>query len=135
MKKYTLYKIEFPNGECYIGQTSKHEYVRWGSHLSELDRNKHINSRMQDIYDEEGADEWVFKVLKREVSDDSAYIHLLEQHYVNEHPTCVNRTNKNNGLSEDEVKIRASKNSKRWYHERGGRKKALNYYHATKKLI
>jgi hypothetical protein len=117
MKKYTIYKIEFPNGECYIGQTSKHEYERWGNHINRLSRNKHINSRMQSIYNEYGDEGLVFKVLKREVSDDSSYIHLLEQHYIDEHPTSINRSNKYNCLSEGEVKERARANAKRYYNE------------------
>ena len=123
MKTYTIYKIVFPNGECYIGQTSKHEYVRWGQHLEKASTNRHEGKKFQAIYDEYGYDDWVFEVLQREDSDDTSYVGLLEQSYVDKHPLCINNSNKHTNLSREEVLARANANAKRWYHERGGREK------------
>tara|TARA_R110000803_G_scaffold189989_1_gene252487 strand:- start:21 stop:524 length:504 start_codon:yes stop_codon:yes gene_type:complete len=123
MKIYTIYKIGFPNGECYIGQTSKHEYIRWGQHLEKASTNRHENKKFQVIYDEYGYGEWVFEVLQREDSDDTSYVSLLEQSYVDKHPLCINNSNKATNLSREEVLARANTTTKRWWYERGGKER------------
>ena len=116
MDKYTIYKIAFPNGKCYIGQTSKHEYIRWGQHLNECGYNIHNNKSIQAIYDEYGYDDWVFEVLQRETSDDKSYIHLLEQHYVDKNiDKCVNRVK----MSDEQFEMNRVMNDKKRYKTSG----------------
>jgi len=111
MKTYTLYKITFPNNTCYIGQTSNHVYIRWGDHLSRAQAGIHINTRIQEVYDKFGYDEWKFEVIQTEVSDDLSYISLLEQHYIKQTPNTLNRKH----LTEEEKRKQLCKASKRYY--------------------
>jgi hypothetical protein len=125
IKKYKIYKITFPNGEHYIGRTETHEYMRWGSHLSDCRRGKHANKRMQEIYNEYGYDEWKFEVLKVEESDDSSYISLLEEQYIRETPNTINVYI---------LSIDSKKSFQRYYNENKEREKQrrLEYYHKNK---
>tara|TARA_B110000285_G_scaffold208760_1_gene249207 strand:+ start:446 stop:853 length:408 start_codon:yes stop_codon:yes gene_type:complete len=120
MKKYTIYKIEFPDGSSYIGQTRNHEMIRWGQHLNDVQQNRHGNPRIQSVYDEYGYDDWVFEIIEQVVSDDSSYVCLLEQHYIKKTPNTLNRASR---LPGNEIKRRCNVNAKSWYHERGGKEK------------
>ena len=90
MRQFIIYRITFPTGQFYIGQTNHHEYERWGSHLSFLKAGKHKNLRMQEIYNEYGYDDFVFEILVKDISDDKAYVNLLEKHLISDHPNTIN---------------------------------------------
>lgn len=61
-----IYKIEFPNGEFYIG-SSTNLTGRTGKHLRLLGANSHSNEKMQAIYNKHGAPKISFLlVCKRE---------------------------------------------------------------------
>ena len=111
MDTYKIYKITFPNGTHYIGQTRKHVYQRWASHLNEVQYGKHLNPRIQEVYDEYGYDDWVFEVIQTEVSDDTSYIALLEHHHIKETPNTLNRSY----LTDEERKEKANIISKKYY--------------------
>jgi hypothetical protein len=90
MRQFIIYRITFPTGQFYIGQTYSHEYVRWGGHLQDLKLGRHGNKAMQEIYNEYGHDDFVFEILIKDTSDDRAYVNLLERHTVKYHPNTIN---------------------------------------------
>jgi hypothetical protein len=90
MRQFIIYRITFPTGQFYIGQTYSHEYERWGNHLTLLKFGKHGNLRMQEIYNEYGYDDFVFEILIKDTSDDKAYVNILEKHLVGDHPNTIN---------------------------------------------
>lgn len=124
-KIYKIYKIEFPNGECYIGRTSNHEYIRWGHHLSRCKAGKHSNNRIQSIYDKYGDEDWKFEVIKVEKSNDSSYISLLEEQFIKQFPNNVNTYKLN---------IDSKETWKRYYKKNKSEinKKNLKYYYKSK---
>ena len=96
MKKYYIYRIEFPNGQFYIGQTSQpFAWMRWHSHVQYARMGKHTNQYIQDIYDDYGCDDWKFEVLLELESDDPYYVGLMETTTIDDHPNTINvRTKK-----------------------------------------
>lgn len=130
--KYYIYKIEF-NDKCYIGQTSKHPFVRWGRHIDELSRNIHHNVELQNAYNENGCDEWEWVILD-EGDEDGSVINLLEQFHVENHSNSTNKYASHNCLSEGEVRERARANSKRYYKENIKERRRINLemYHQKK---
>ena len=90
MRQFIIYRITFPTGQFYIGQTHMHEYERWGNHLQDLKSGKHGNITMQEIYNEYGYDDFEFEILVKDTSDDRAYVNLLEKHLISEHPNTIN---------------------------------------------
>ena len=93
MKKYYIYRIEFPNGQFYIGQTSlPHVWMRWTRHIDDCKYNKHPNHLFQEIYNEHGSEDWIFETLLELESDDGFYIGLMENTIIDDHPNTINRT-------------------------------------------
>lgn len=59
-----IYKIEnIHTHKVYIGQ-SVNIYVRWANHKSELNRNKHGNSYLQNAWNKYGKNEFEFSILE-----------------------------------------------------------------------
>ena len=91
MKKYYIYRIEFPNGQFYIGKTSQvFVWMRWANHIETVTRHKHNNKNIQEIYDDYGCHSWKFEVLLELESDDSCYVSLMENTCIMDHPNTVN---------------------------------------------
>ena len=94
--EYTFYTIKFPNGTHYLGQTTKHEYVRWGQHIDDCRNNKHGNRLIQKQYDNHssnkltpsgwvsvcGARDWKFEVIHREVTADKKFVIEMEKRWI-----------------------------------------------------
>ena len=91
--RHIIYKITFPNNTCYIGQSSKHEYERWGKHISQCSLGKHENRYVQNAYDKYGVDSWGFEVMHREESGDKKFVNEIERRMINKYSNCVNIKN------------------------------------------
>lgn len=64
-----IYKIEnSANKKVYIGK-SKNIKERWLSHLSELNKNKHGNSHLQNSFNKYGSDNFIFSVIEKCVTE------------------------------------------------------------------
>lgn len=61
---YGVYKIESPNGSCYIGMTSKSFYERWNGHLTDFRLGKTICSGLKHAFEKYGTDAMIFDVLE-----------------------------------------------------------------------
>lgn len=131
--KYYIYKIELPNNKCYIGQTTRHPFTRWGRHLEDCYKGKHVNKKLQAIFDEFGCDEWEWIILD-EGDEEKSVINITEDFHVQNSPNSINRNAKHNCLSGDEVKKKANENSKRWYRENIEERRRVNleYYYKSK---
>ena len=93
MKKYYIYRIEFPNGQFYIGYSAlTHVWMRWSRHVYDCQQNIHSNPLFQDIYNEYGSADWLFETLLELESDDTCYIGLMENTIIDEHPNTINMT-------------------------------------------
>ena len=92
MKKYYIYRIEFPNGQFYIGQTSQaFVWMRWDGHINKVRAGKHNNQHIQNICDDYGYSDWKFEVLLELESDDPHYVSLMEKTIIDDHPNTTNQ--------------------------------------------
>jgi hypothetical protein len=135
--KAKIYKIVLPCGGTYIGQTSKHEYQRWGQHLTDLDTKKHYNKQLQESYNKGEVDNWEWEVIEVIENDDKSYINLMEQHYaaleinlINERQMHVNAKARNSHYRKHWKKEK----QKEYYQNNREKikKRTLEYYHKNK---
>lgn len=117
MKLYKIYEIKFPTGEVYIGKTFRHEFIRWAQHMEECEQGRHNNPRIQEIYNEYGYDDWEYKVIAVEESDDSSYIALLEEYHIKNTPNTLNVKHQNN--PKYKTKEYKREYNKKYYREKG----------------
>lgn len=91
MKTFIIYRITFPTKQVYIGQTTKHHFTRWGTHIDKCSEGKHVNPTIQAIYNEYGSDNWEFEILIKDTYEDKSYVNLLEGQIIRIHGNNVNR--------------------------------------------
>lgn len=71
------------NGKVYIGSTNNYKR-RWSQHKGDLKRNKHCNKYLQNAWNKNKSESFVFEIIE-EVNDE--YQFQIEQHYLDSrHP-------------------------------------------------
>jgi len=78
--KLGIYKItNLKNGKFYIG-SSKDVDRRWWEHINELNKNTHVNKKLQNAWNFYGKDNFKFEIIE-EVNDDKILLER-EQYYL-----------------------------------------------------
>ena len=115
--KAAIYKITLPDGKCYIGQTTKHIFERFGSHLMDCSRNTHSVKAIQTSYNNGEVDDWQWEVM--EIVDDKnvdkEYVNLLEQLYIRVTDNTLNKTHFSTLKDYELLKQYRNKKSKQYY--------------------
>lgn len=84
MSSSGIYRIRNSvTGDQYVGSSSEIEF-RFGRHRYDLERNQHINPKLQNAWNKYGAENFVFEVI--ELCDRSSLL-VCEQTYLDDRPT------------------------------------------------
>lgn len=81
------------NGKQYIG-LSEDIYERWGEHKRKLNRNKHINTHLQNAWNKYGEEAFEFKIIK---CCKERYLDRFEKLYIDIYDTFKNGYNRHPG--------------------------------------
>lgn len=75
--------------KVYIGQTiQKNPNMRWKRHRQQLQKNLHVNSKLQNSWNKHGKDVWKFTVLA--TADTLDELNKLEEQYVRQ-TNCISK--------------------------------------------
>ena len=80
-KKSGVYQIlNLTNQKCYVG-SSKNIHSRWSDHRSMLRNNKHGNKHLQNAWNKDGEDEFIFRILEQ-IEYDKTLIEQREDYWI-----------------------------------------------------
>ena len=116
-----IYKItNTKNNKVYIGQTTQKANHRWTTHLSELKRNVHPNSHLQNAFNLYGESKFQFEILD-ESANSLDELNKLEIQYINEYKSMNSKYGYNklsggkNEIVSEELKQKHKNRMKRMY--------------------
>jgi len=112
-----IYKItNIINNKCYYG-SSKNVEKRWRDHKNQLNRNSHINSKLQRAWNKYGENSFIFEIVEE---CEKTKLFEIEQKYLNLEPdynigiNACGGDNLTNNPNRDKIIEKIKKGSKLW---------------------